>query len=75
MHIRVLYFAQLREEAGLSSVDLTVEEGITVSLLFKKLFSRGPTGIRFAVNQSYVNGDCLLHEGDEVAFIPPLGGG
>ena len=28
-----------------------------------------------AVNESYVRPDELLHEGDELAFIPPVAGG
>jgi sulfur-carrier protein len=28
-----------------------------------------------AVNHGYVPGDSTLHEGDEVVFIPPVGGG
>jgi molybdopterin converting factor small subunit len=31
--------------------------------------------VMFAVNQQYVTADHPLVEGDEVAFIPPLGGG
>jgi len=28
-----------------------------------------------AVNHGYVPADTTLHEGDEVVFIPPVGGG
>ena len=28
-----------------------------------------------AVNESYVNADEALHDGDELAFIPPVAGG
>jgi molybdopterin converting factor small subunit len=28
-----------------------------------------------AVNHRYVSPETVLHEGDEVAFIPPVGGG
>ncbi len=31
--------------------------------------------IRIAVNESYVDGKFELHEGDEVAIIPPVSGG
>jgi molybdopterin converting factor small subunit len=27
------------------------------------------------VNHSYVNSDVVLHDGDEVALIPPVSGG
>jgi molybdopterin converting factor small subunit len=28
-----------------------------------------------AVNQEYVDGQTVLHDGDEVAFLPPVAGG
>jgi molybdopterin converting factor small subunit len=28
-----------------------------------------------AVNHTYVNGETVLHDGDEVALIPPVSGG
>jgi len=28
-----------------------------------------------AVNHGYVTTDTILHEGDELVFIPPMGGG
>ena len=70
------YFAQLREQAGCSEEEVEVSEGTTVEQLHDLLFpppERLP--VVLAVNQHYVPGAHLLNEGDEVAFIPPLGGG
>ena len=42
------------------------------------MFPPSPEGAMpamFAVNQTYVDGDHPLEHSDEVAFIPPLGGG
>ena len=75
MKITVFYFARLREEMGTDISSMTITEGTTVLDLFKRLFPGMSDGIRFAVNQCYVEGGCLLEEGDEVAFLPPLGGG
>ena len=73
--IQVFYFAHLREERGCSSEEQSVEQGMSVSSLFTLIFGRTPNGIRFAVNQSYVESTVVLLDGDEVAFLPPLGGG
>ena len=75
MHVHILYFASLREERGLDQETQTLTNTMTISDLFVQIFSRTPEGMRFAVNQLYVSADTLLNDGDEVAFIPPLGGG
>ena len=73
--IQVFYFAQLREERGFSVEERKIEQGMSVSSLFTLIFGRTPNGIRFAVNQSYVEATVVPLDGDEVAFLPPLGGG
>ena len=75
MHVHILYFASLREERGLDQETRTLTAPMSISELFVALFSRPPEGLRFAINELYVSADTLLHDGDEVAFIPPLGGG
>ena len=75
MTLTVLYFAALREEKGRSVETLEKVALMSVGELFFMLFSRSHTGIRFALNQRYVSADTLLEDGDEVAFLPPLGGG
>jgi molybdopterin synthase sulfur carrier subunit len=34
-----------------------------------------PPGLLFAVNMDYCEFDTLLHDGDEVAYFPPVTGG
>jgi molybdopterin synthase sulfur carrier subunit len=78
MQITVRYFAGLREERGCDEEVLGVAAGTAVSELYQRIFSDSPLrGLRvmFAVNQSYVTANRELSDGDEVAFIPPLGGG
>jgi len=56
-----------------------VVDGMTIESLYNHLFSPAPPAgripVMFARNQSYVTPDTRLCAGDEVAFIPPLGGG
>ena len=75
MKINILYFAALREERQCSSESKFLDHEISVQTLFEQIFLRPPSGIRFAINQSYVDGNTLLQDGDEVAFLPPVTGG
>ena len=73
--VRVLYFAIFREERGRELDELCFEESMTVAELFVHIFGRPAVGFRFAVNQSYVTANTWIQDGDEIAFLPPLGGG
>lgn len=78
MQVKVCYFAMLREQRGRAGETLQVEAETTAAALYRRLFppgDLGPIPVMFAVNQAYVKGDHPLIEGDEIAFIPPLGGG
>ena len=76
--VTVHYFAQLREQRGASQEEVTLQGSESVRELFARLFPQqdpGAASIGFAVNQRHCEGSTLLAEGDEVAFIPPVGGG
>lgn len=75
MRITVKLFASLREELGCDEFEVNFGEGTTISEVFEHYFNRPPRGIRFAQNQHYVSGKTILSDGDEIAFLPPLGGG
>ena len=75
MQITIRYFALLREQRGLEIEILPLTNSLTVFELFVQIFGREPIGIRFAVNAIYVSSDYVLVDGDEVAFLPPMGGG
>ena len=78
MKIHVRHFAVLREQRGCELEEVEVTPGTTAKALYDQLFPPGPEGqlpVLFAVNRAYVAGSATLTAGDEVAFIPPLGGG
>ena len=81
MHITARFFALHRDIVGASKLDLEVEPGSTAGDLWTQLGERYPRlqpatrSLMFAVNQEYVDPAAELHEGDEVAFIPPVSGG
>lgn len=76
MHITVRYFASLREALGRAEDELDAEATLTVGEAWRRLHGNElPPRLLAAVNQEYVGPDHPLHEGDEVAFFPPVTGG
>ena len=81
MTVRVLAFARLRELLGFGERALDLEEGATLDDVWARL-ARDASGLdmlrastRFARNGALARGATALHEGDEIALLPPVGGG
>lgn len=80
MKIRLLLFAGLRDQAGVSELELTgLETGVSVESLLGQLEERWPflQGYPLAVsrNQTIVARSERLEDGDELALLPPVSGG
>lgn len=80
MAITVRLFALLREHKGQERIEVEPRGGDTVGSVFDRLFpdlASDPLRetLAFALNATYVDPDQPVQDGDEVAFIPPLGGG
>ncbi|GDX79720.1 hypothetical protein LBMAG42_15310 [Deltaproteobacteria bacterium] len=75
MNVVVRYFARLRELKGCSEESCTFPAAITAAAAYAALGLPAELPIAFAVNQERVSGDTLLREGDELVFLPPIGGG
>ena len=75
MQVTILYFAQLREWRGMEKEVFECEETCSVGELFQRIFEKNISGIQFSVNQEFVSAEQLIEDGDEIAFLPPLGGG
>lgn len=81
MRVRVRLFATYREIVGSRDLLWTLEEGSTVEAFLKSFLLTYPrlAGLRdtmmFAVNQAFAVPQAVLHEGDEVALLPPVSGG
>jgi molybdopterin converting factor subunit 1 len=79
--IRLRYFASLREIVGQEEETLSIPEGASVTDTRELLLERYPrlehalARAVCAVNHQYVSPETILKEGDEVVFIPPVGGG
>lgn len=82
INLKLLYFAQLGEDLACPEEILALPVGSTLSELKKILCQRGGNWhkleakeIHCALNQSICKHDSALHEGDEIAFFPPVTGG
>lgn len=81
MHVRIRLFARLRELAGAAELTRQVPEGATASDAWQALTAEFPAMIDYgrsiscAVNEEYARLTVALHDGDEVAFLPPVSGG
>ena len=82
MKVRVLYFAALRERAGMARSDEEVAPGTSVGALWEQVRARpGFSGAAtvpvpgFSVNGDWCAPSRLLSDGDEVGFLPPVSGG
>jgi molybdopterin converting factor subunit 1 len=77
VHVRL--FASYREAAGTNRLDTPMRSGARVRDLMELLAADIPALTRapgmVAVNHTYVNPEAELHDGDEVALIPPVSGG
>jgi molybdopterin synthase sulfur carrier subunit len=79
--VRVKLFAVAKDLAGTDEATLSLHDGALASSVldhFLKVNSRfedWKAHLRLAVNTEYVDLNHLLHDGDEVAIIPPVSGG
>jgi len=77
--ITVRYFAQFREQAGLSEETVTLVAD-TVADVFRQLQvrhgSKEPLGhCKVAINDELVGWDAPVADGDTVLLFPPVAGG
>ena len=79
VQVTVLYFASLRDAAGVASERIETEAADLRSLYEGLKSRRGlpfpPQQLRVAVNGEFARWDEPPRDGDEIAFIPPVSGG
>jgi len=81
MKIHIRYFASFREITERNQEIITVDETTSVAGVRALLVARYPRlqpfmeRSAYAVNRGYVPAETALHDGDELVFIPPMGGG
>ncbi len=83
--IKVLFFAKLREDLGVSSLDVTSSESISTIADLVDHISKEQGGdfaellsseqIVLSQNHEVVDRTASIKDGDEIAFYPPVTGG
>jgi molybdopterin converting factor small subunit len=81
MALRVLAFARLRELLGFGERSIDVAPAATLEDVWTSLTAALPeatrlrASTRFARNGEIVDGATRVADGDEIALLPPVGGG
>jgi molybdopterin converting factor subunit 1 len=81
MLVTIRLFARLRELAGQSELQRHLPDESTVRTAWELTVREFPPlkdyerSLSAAVNADYARFTTQLHEGDEVAFLPPVSGG
>ena len=79
VRVEILYFAALRDAAGIASEHLDTDAA-DLSALYADLQARHPLPfpqkqLRVAVNGAFAGWGDVVRGGSTVAFIPPVSGG
>ncbi|HEV2688460.1 MAG TPA: molybdenum cofactor biosynthesis protein MoaE [Bryobacteraceae bacterium] len=81
VRVRVLFFGMLRDITGRAEDSIEIAEGATLESVFDRYALQFPrirgleSSIVLASNQQFCDRNTSVHEGDEVAFLPPVSGG
>ena len=81
MRVVVKLFGAIREAVGEKELGIELPDGATAEALRRELAARHPVfddfGERLAVSVGFevAPPDTVLHDGEEVAFLPPVSGG
>jgi molybdopterin synthase sulfur carrier subunit len=75
---KILFFAHLRDAVGEESIMMDAK-GKTVAdlkqMVLGKYASVNLENVMTAINEEFASDDDMIHEGSEIAFIPPVSGG
>ena len=81
MRVTIRLFARLRDLAGAGELVREVASPATVRTVWASLVAETPALVEYertisvAVNAEYAKMAAAVHDGDEVAFLPPVSGG
>jgi len=81
MSIRILFFASLADISGARERTVDAAGFTNVQSVFDKFVKDFPlleshrASVLFAVNSEFAQPGSPVHDGDEIAFFPPVSGG
>lgn len=75
---KILFFAHLRDAVGQESI-MVDAKGKTIAdlkqMVLEKYASVNLDNVMTAINEEFASDEDIIHEGNEIAFIPPVSGG
>ena len=81
MIVNVLFFGPMRDCTDIASKEYEVPADFTLANMIGLLYAAFPDSkdvldvCSFVVNQEFAEESNTLHEGDEIAVLPPVSGG
>ncbi len=80
-HVKLLFFATLRDRAGAKSIELDVPAELTVQGLKDKISDEYPnlresmSSVIITINREYAFDEAVIPPNAELAMFPPVSGG
>ena len=80
-HVKLLFFATLRDRAGARSMELDIPADLTVEGLKEKISNEYPklkdsmSSVLITINREYAFDEAVIPENAELAMFPPVSGG
>jgi len=79
--VKLLFFATLRDRAGMRSMELDIPLDLTIQGLKDKISTEYPNlkeslkSVLITINREYAFDEAIIPENAEVAMFPPVSGG
>ncbi|MFN8412983.1 MAG: molybdopterin converting factor subunit 1 [Anaerolineales bacterium] len=80
-HIKLLFFATIRDRAGVKTLELDIPSDMTIKGLKDKLSTDYPNlkdsmqSVLVTINREYVFDDAIVPANAEIGMFPPVSGG
>ncbi len=80
-HVKLLFFATLRDRAGTKSIELDIPSELTVQELKDKISTEYPnlkasmSSVLITINREYAFDEAVIPQNAELAMFPPVSGG
>jgi molybdopterin converting factor subunit 1 len=81
VRVKVLFFGRLKELTGQAEQFAELSSGASIESVFSSFAARYPklqeyrSSLVASCNREFAGWSTVLHNGDEVAFLPPVSGG
>jgi molybdopterin converting factor subunit 1 len=80
-HIKLLFFATIRDRAGVKSIEMDIPAEMTIHELKEKLVGEYPAlkeslhSVLMTINREYAFDEAVVPNNAEIALFPPVSGG